>query len=92
MTSFFEFTSDSRSSLIYTKEELLAPPPDVERWKLGYRGDPVILSQDEMEQPGTGSLQGVPGEAGSEDVDVPVVWLPQERWRGPYEAPSGTAD
>ena len=32
MTSFFEFTGKSRSSLIYTKEELLEPP---RRWNGG---------------------------------------------------------
>ena len=91
MTSFFEFTSDSRTSLIYSKEELLTPPPGPERIKFGYNGDPVILTQEEMEQPGVGTLHGADGEAGSEDIDVPVVWLPPETWRGPYEAGSGTA-
>jgi NADH-quinone oxidoreductase subunit I len=85
MTSFFEFTSDSRSSLIYSKEELLEPPPAPERRKFGYSGDPYILSQEEMEQPGVGSLRGVEGEPASQEDDVPVVWLPQEMWRGPYE-------
>lgn len=91
MTTFFEFTSDSRSSLVYTKEELLTPPPETEWVKFGYKGDPIVLPQSEMEQPGTGRLGGVEGEAGAEDVDVPVVWLPDEMWRGPYEAPGGTA-
>jgi NADH-quinone oxidoreductase chain I len=86
MTTFFEFTSDSRSKLVYTKEELLTPPPSIEWTKLGYVGDPIVLSQDEMDAPGVGSLTGVAGEPGGTDVDVPVVWLPTERWRGPYEA------
>jgi NADH-quinone oxidoreductase chain I len=85
MTSFFEFTGSSRSSLIYSKEELLEPPPSVEWRKLGYIGDPIILSQSEMEQPGVGSLHDDVGEPGSQEVDVPVVWLPTETWRGPYE-------
>jgi NADH-quinone oxidoreductase chain I len=85
MTTFFEFTSDSRSSLVYTKEELLTPPPQVEYGKLGYHGDPIVLSQDEMEQPGVGNLAGVEGEPGTPDTDVPVVWLPQQMWRGGYE-------
>jgi len=85
MTTFFEFTSDSRSSLVYTKEELLAPPPGVEYTKLGYRGDPIVLSQDEMEQPGVGSLRGAYGEAGTPGVDVPVVWLPEQMWREPSD-------
>lgn len=85
MTSFFEFTGTSRSSLIYTKEELLEPPPSVEWRKLGYIGDPIILSQSEMEQPGVGSLHDNVGEPDSEAIDVPVVWLPTESWRGPYE-------
>lgn len=85
MTTFFEFTSDSRSKLIYTKEELLNPPPNGEWTKLGYVGDPIILPQSEMDQPGVGDLQGMEGEPGDEQIDVPVVWLPTERWRGPYE-------
>ena len=84
MTTFFEFTSDSRSSLVYSKEELLTPPPNVEYTKLGYHGDPIILSQDEMEQPGVGKLTGDIGEAGAQpDTDVPVVWLPEQMWRHP---------
>jgi NADH-quinone oxidoreductase chain I len=85
MTTFFEFTGSSRSSLVYTKEELLTPPPEVEWQKLGYIGDPIVLPQSEMEQPGAGRLHGAPGEPGSEVIDVPVVWLPKDRWRGPYE-------
>jgi NADH-quinone oxidoreductase chain I len=88
MTTFFEFTGKSRSSLVYTKEELLTPPPEVEWTKLGYIGDPLVLSQEEMDQPGTGRLHGGPGEPGAEGIDVPVVWLPQDKWRGPYEAGS----
>jgi hypothetical protein len=39
-----------------------------------------------MDEPGVGSLQGVEGEpSGDEQIDVPVVWLPIERWRGSYE-------
>jgi hypothetical protein len=38
-----------------------------------------------MEQPGVGSLRGVMGEPGPDQIDVPVVWLPQEMWRSPYE-------
>lgn len=92
MTSFFEFTGDSRSSLVYTKEELLIPPPEIEWTKLGYIGDPLVLPQDQTEQPGVGRLHGAAGEAGSQRVNVPVVWLPEETWRGPYEvgaAPTG---
>jgi ferredoxin len=85
MTSFFEFTGSSRSSLIYSKDELLEPPPAPEWRKLGYIGDPIILSQAEMEQPGVASLHNNVNEPGSEEVDVPVVWLPRETWRGPYE-------
>ncbi len=85
MTTFFEFTSDSRSKLVYTKEELLTPPPNVEWTKLGYVGDPIVLPQSEMDEPGVGSLHPGAGEPGDADVDVPVVWLPQDRWRGPYE-------
>ena len=85
MTTFFEFTSDSRSALVYTKDELLTPPPDIEYTKLGYHGDPIVLPQEEMEQPGVGRLHGMPDEPGRSDTDVPVVWLPQQTWRGPYE-------
>ena len=85
MTTFFEFTGTSRSSLIYTKEELLRPPPEIERERLGYRGDPIVLAQEEMEQPGVGHLAGVDGEEAGTDVDVPVVWLPSQMWRGPYD-------
>lgn len=85
MTTFFEFTSPSRSALIYSKDELLEPPTGPEQRKFGYRGDPIMLSQAEMEQPGVGRLAGVEGEEGSKDVDVPVVWLPTEMWRGPYD-------
>jgi len=85
MTTFFEFTSDSRAKLVYTKEELLTPPPIGEWTKLGYVGDPIVLPQSEMDEPGVGDLQGMEGEPGDKDIDVPVVWLPAERWRGPYE-------
>ena len=85
MTTFFEFTGQSRSSLIYSKDELLTYPPEVEQQRLGYRGDPIILRQDEMEQPGVGRLHGVEGEPDPDRIDVPVVWLPEETWRGPYE-------
>jgi NADH-quinone oxidoreductase chain I len=85
MTTFFEFTSPSRSALIYSKDELLEPPPGPELRKFGYRGDPIVLSQDEMEQPGVGRLHGTTGEPGASDIDVPVVWLPEQTWRGPYE-------
>jgi len=84
-TTFFEFTGQSRSSLVYTKEELLTPPPIPEQRKLGYYGDPIILTQDEMEQPGVGRLHGIEGEPGEPGTDVPVVWLPEETWRGGYE-------
>src|SRR5262245_34812940 len=56
MTTFFEFTGKSRSSLVYSKEELLTPPPTVEWTKLNYIGDPIVLPQSEMEQPGVGRL------------------------------------
>ncbi len=85
MTNFFEFTGQSRSSLIYSKEELLEYPPGPEGEKHGYKGDPIVLSQDEMEQPGVGNLHGGDGEPGADYVDVPVVWLPEQTWRGPYE-------
>jgi NADH-quinone oxidoreductase chain I len=84
MTTFFEFTSTSRSSMVYTKEELLTPPPIVEWQKFGYIGDPQILRQDEMEQPGVGSLHRS-GDPDTSDIDVPVVWLPKDTWRDPYE-------
>jgi NADH-quinone oxidoreductase subunit I len=85
MTTFFEFTAQSRSALIYSKDELLEPPPGPEQRKFNYRGDPLILPQSETEQPGVGRLAGVEGEPAAADVDVPVVWLPEEMWRGPYE-------
>ena len=85
MTTFFEFTADSRSKLIYNKDELLTPPPEVEWAKLGYIGDPIVLTQEQMEQPGAGRLHDGPTEGVQEDVDVPVVWLPQDKWRAPYE-------
>ncbi len=86
MTTFFEFTGKSRSSLVYSKEELLTPPPTVEWTKLGYIGDPIVLPQSEMEQPGVGRLHDAsPDEASVPGVDVPVVWLPEERWREPYD-------
>jgi NADH-quinone oxidoreductase subunit I len=84
-TTFFEFTSQSRSALVYTKDELLQPPPIPEQRKFGYYGDPIILSQEETEQPGVGRLHGVEGEPGEPGTDVPVVWLPEETWRGPYD-------
>jgi NADH-quinone oxidoreductase subunit I len=37
MTTFYEMSSPSREALIYTKEELLAPPPAAEIDKFGYR-------------------------------------------------------
>jgi NADH-quinone oxidoreductase subunit I len=83
MTTFFEFTGSSRSSLVYTKEELLMPPPETEWKKLGYIGDPIVLPQSEMDQPGVGDLHG-PDE-GAEQIDVPVVWLPESTWRSPSE-------
>jgi ferredoxin len=85
MTTFFEFTGSSRSSLVYSKEELLTPPPHVEWDRLGYVGNPIVLAQSEMEQPGVGSLH-VAGGADVIDVDVPVVWLPEEKWRAPHVA------
>lgn len=85
MTSFFEFTSTSRSAMIYTKDELLEPPPGPEARKHGYKGDPIVLPQSDMEQPGVGQLHGGEGEPGAANVDVPVVWLPEQTWRGPYE-------
>ncbi len=85
MTTFFEFTSNSRSSMVYSKEELLAAPPNAEWSKHGYIGDPVILPQSEMEQPGVGSLHA-PGEPSGTGVEVPVVWLPQASWREPSRA------
>ena len=90
MTTFFEFTGQSRSSLIYTKEELLTYPPELEREKLGYKGDPIVLAQEEMEQPGVGRLHGVEGEPGAPGVEVPVVWLPEQTWRGPYARQTAT--
>jgi NADH-quinone oxidoreductase subunit I len=92
MTNFFEFTGRSRSSLVYSKEELLTPPPEVEWTKLGYVGDPIILPQSEMEQPGVGHLHDAsPGDAGVPHVDVPVVWLPEDRWREPYDLGTSSA-
>ena len=80
MTTFFEFTGTSRSSMVYTKEELLTPPPEVEWRKLGYIGDPIVLPQSEMDQPGVGRLHGSPArrseDAGAAErvaADVPVV-------------------
>ncbi|MEX2393462.1 MAG: NADH-quinone oxidoreductase subunit NuoI, partial [Actinomycetota bacterium] len=61
MTTYFEFTGQSRSSLVYSKEELLQPPPNVEYTKLGYVGEPIVLPQDQMEQPGVGSLHEAAG-------------------------------
>ncbi|HYZ92471.1 MAG TPA: NADH-quinone oxidoreductase subunit NuoI [Actinomycetota bacterium] len=90
MTTFFEFTGTSRSSLIYSKDELLEAPPGPEQRKLGYRGDPIVLSQEEMEQPGVGRLHPAEGEPGMPDIDVPVVWLPEETWRGPYDKQAGS--
>jgi NADH-quinone oxidoreductase chain I len=85
MTTFFEFTGASRSSLVYSKEELLTPPPQVEWTKLGYVGDPLILTQDQMEQPGVGSLHDGATDHDAVDVDVPVVWLPPEKWRQSFD-------
>jgi NADH-quinone oxidoreductase chain I len=84
-TSFFEFTAQSRSALIYSKDELLEYPPGGEGLKLGYKGDPIVLTQEEMEQPGVGHLHGGVGEPDQTDIDVPVVWLPPDTWRSPYE-------
>jgi NADH-quinone oxidoreductase subunit I len=92
MTTFFEFTSDSRSKLIYTKEELLTAPPTIEWTKLGYIGDPIVLPQSEMDAPGVGTLHPEAGGPGDENVDVPVVWLPTDRWRGPYESAPDEGD
>jgi NADH-quinone oxidoreductase subunit I len=92
MTTFFEFTGSSRSSLVYTKEELLAPPPEAEWRKLGYIGDPIVLPQAEMDQPGVGDLHGMNPDPGAVGVDVPVVWLPTETWREPFEVPAGPGD
>lgn len=85
MTSFFDFTSTSRSGMIYTKEELLKPPPEAEREKFGYQGDPIILQQDQVDQPGVGDLRGVEGEPTESEIEVPVVWLPGDMWRRGYE-------
>jgi len=85
MTTFFEFTGTSRSSMVYSKEELLTPPPQVEWTKLGYIGDPLVLPQDQMEQPGVGKLHDPLDVGGAGEVDVPVVWLPQERWHNASE-------
>jgi NADH-quinone oxidoreductase subunit I len=90
MTTFFEFTSDSRSSLVYTKEELLTPPPNIEWTKLNYIGDPIVLPQDAMEQPGVGNLHADSPE-GTSLFDVPVAWLPEDTWREPYETGPGPA-
>jgi NADH-quinone oxidoreductase subunit I len=90
MTTFFEFTGTSRSSLVYSKEELLTPPPEVEWRKLGYIGDPLILRQDQMEQPGVGSLHADTATDVTRDVDVPVVWLPTDKWREPYAVGDAT--
>ncbi len=84
MTSFFDFTGESRSSLIYTKDELLRMPPEPEREKFGYARDPVIRPQEEMEQSGYGSLYGARDEPNEGRSGVPVVWLPDDMWRGPY--------
>lgn len=85
MTTFFDFTGPSRSSLIYTKDELLRMPPEPEREKFGYDRDPEVLPPDAVEQPGVGWLVGMPDEPADGEVDVPVVWLPAEMWRRPYE-------
>jgi NADH-quinone oxidoreductase subunit I len=86
MTTFFEFTGTSRSSMVYSKEELLTPPPTVEWQKFNYVGDPIVLPQNEMEQPGVGRLhEASPGEASVENTDVPVVWLPFDSWREAYD-------
>lgn len=42
MTTFFEFSGETRDSLIYTKDELLRPPPEAEREKFGYTGTPAM--------------------------------------------------
>ncbi|HVL80898.1 MAG TPA: NADH-quinone oxidoreductase subunit NuoI [Actinomycetota bacterium] len=85
MTTFFEMTDASRQRLIYDKEDLLTPPPDLERERFGYRGDPMMVPVGTNEQPGIGSLRG-DLEGNSEDnPEVPVVWLPQETWRGAQE-------
>jgi NADH-quinone oxidoreductase chain I len=83
MTTFFDFTGTSRSSMIYDKTELLEMPPGPEREKFGYTGNPIILSPEETEQPGVGSLHA--GSQGAEHTEVPVVWLPGSTWRGPSE-------
>jgi hypothetical protein len=38
-----------------------------------------------MEQPGVGKLTGFTGEPGEPGIDVPVVWLPEQMWREPYD-------
>jgi NADH-quinone oxidoreductase subunit I len=42
MTTFYEMAADSRDALIYTKSELLRPPPEPERVKFGYTGEPAM--------------------------------------------------
>ena len=85
MTTFFDFTATSRSSLIYTKDELLQMPPEPEREKFGYTGEPVILPLEDTEQPGFGSLRGGADEPAEGRTEVPVVWLPGDMWRRPSE-------
>ncbi|HVE91622.1 MAG TPA: NADH-quinone oxidoreductase subunit NuoI [Actinomycetota bacterium] len=95
MTTFFEMTDFTRQGLIYSKQDLLTHPPDLERERFGYRGTPGMLPVGTNEQPGMGSLRGtgaqgdVRGGGGSPDTGrpegaakVPVVWLPGDMWRG----------
>ena len=85
MTTFFEFTDESRQRLIYDKQDLLTPPPELERERFGYRGQPMMLPVGTNEQPGMGSLDGaLEGETPDRPL-VPVVWLPHEQWRGAQE-------
>lgn len=85
MTTFFEMTDYSRQTLIYDKQDLLTPPPHLERERFGYTGEPMMLELGTNESPGHGSLQGAIEGTSEETPDVPVVWMPQDRWRGAAE-------
>jgi NADH-quinone oxidoreductase subunit I len=90
MTTFFEMTDSSRQRLVYDKQDLLTPPPDLERERFGYRGDPMMLPVGTNEQPGIGSLHGaLEGQAPADSPQVPVVWLPQQTWRGASDPTEG---
>lgn len=85
MTTFFEMTDSSRQKLIYDKQDLLTHPPDLERERFNFTGEAAMLPVGTNEQPGYGSLQGdIEGDR-SDTPNVPVVWLPMDRWRGAQE-------